>query len=333
MPHPLIRGGNLQTIFGRLFSTKFRLPPEEILKVPVHGGDHMTVFLNLPMRSHAKTPVVVLLHELGGTAHSAPIARIAHKLGQAGFRTARVNLRGSRGGRATKLYHYGSTEDLQSAMERVMERWPHAPVLLAGLGVSGTILLNFLGSDPHLNQSYPNLQQSLVVCPTIDIEESRRKLGRFSRRYLGQLFLKKIFARLQKFKGAYQEKPYELSPAGYDRLIVDLEPRFKNLEDYYQKCSPKEVVSRINIPTMLLATEDDPVNPIRTILKAPYSEAVTLKIEKSGGHLGFLAGEKTRFGDRHWLDDIFVGWAEKAGQEEQALEPFPLPVMPDSKIG
>ena len=65
---------------------------------------------------------------------------------------------------------------------------------------------------------------------------------------------------------------------------------FADAEDYWHKCSSKQFVNRIRIPTLLVNALDD---PFLTPACFPYREiaanpAVTLETPKHGGHVGFV---------------------------------------------
>lgn len=279
VPHPLVKGGNLQTLMGYFLTKQFVLPPEELLKAKFQDGVETSVLLNLPKVSTKRTPIMILLHEYGGCAEEGNISRLAKKLVQVGFRTARVNLR--------RNFHPGQIDDVKSVLESIIHRWPMATVTLSGLGLSGSLILNFLGQSPEVTRDYPQLVGSLAVCPALDLEQSLRLVTPFRRRLLSRVQSRVL---------------------NYEKLLVELGEEYVNLDAYFRTCSPTYTVSHIGLPTLVLATADDPVNPVKTVMKAPYSEVVTLKIEPSGGHLGFFSKRKTRFGDHHGLGDLIVNW-------------------------
>ena len=73
---------------------------------------------------------------------------------------------------------------------------------------------------------------------------------------------------------------------------------FRDAEDYWSKCSSRQFLSAINVPTLVLSAKDD---PFLTPDCLPFAEAESnarlfLEVTETGGHLGFfhsLAGHQT----------------------------------------
>lgn len=85
---------------------------------------------------------------------------------------------------------------------------------------------------------------------------------------------------------------------------------FKNKEDYYETCSAKQYLSKINIPTVILTSEDDPFVSVEDYLDGEYSPLVALHIEKHGGHMGYLT--KKGLGHERWLDHALETYVKTA---------------------
>ncbi len=93
-PHPLLRSGHLQTIYGAMVTGA--LPPYVATQhvIPLHDGESMVVHEELNAALPEDAPVAVLVHGLGGDHRSPYMRRIAHRLSQSGLRVWRVDLRG-----------------------------------------------------------------------------------------------------------------------------------------------------------------------------------------------------------------------------------------------
>jgi predicted alpha/beta-fold hydrolase len=75
---------------------------------------------------------------------------------------------------------------------------------------------------------------------------------------------------------------------------------FLNADDYWTKCSARQFLHAITVPTLLLSAKDD---PFLTEAAFPFSEAennphLTLEVPARGGHLGFLDGQGSWIGRR-----------------------------------
>jgi predicted alpha/beta-fold hydrolase len=79
-PHPLLRGGHIQTIAGRyLLGPRVRLAscPHE---VRLEDGDGLSVLESIPSGWVPGDPAAVLIHGLAGCARSPYVRRVAARL-------------------------------------------------------------------------------------------------------------------------------------------------------------------------------------------------------------------------------------------------------------
>jgi uncharacterized protein len=85
---------------------------------------------------------------------------------------------------------------------------------------------------------------------------------------------------------------------------------FRDASDYYHRASALRVVDRIRVPTLILASEDDPFVPAD-----PFSDpavtgnpAITVRVSRHGGHCAFLGtGEDGE--DGYWAERAVVAFA------------------------
>ena len=101
------------------------LLPEETVYITFKDGDKGLIDFN-GLSSSADRPIVFLAHGLGGCSESPYKKRLAKKLTQNNFLSARFAHRGSNTNRlrSQKTYHSGSHEDLKEAINYVENRWP-----------------------------------------------------------------------------------------------------------------------------------------------------------------------------------------------------------------
>lgn len=313
-PHPLFRGGQLQTLAAFLWPQARAIRTDEYLQVEVSGDDHIELAVNHP-KGDVKG-IVYLLHGLGGDANSAYKLRLTAKLLPHGFRVVRHNHRGN--GEKVKsakgLYHSGSADDVLAGLKAVNERWPGVPMVVIGFSLSGTMLLNLLGWKPDEIEKIPEIKGAMSVCSPLDLHASAWSLARkrnkhydffFARTTLDQLIRRKYLQKsdLRKnFRKPTLRKVDEYVTAPYGG--------FKDAADYYDNCSPKNSLHNIRLPTLVLAAADDPVVPGESVRKAEPSPAVTIQMERSGGHMGFLSRELTSHNDYRWMDQFIEEWAE-----------------------
>lgn len=315
--HPLLRGGHLQTIFAFVYSAAPSLPQAETLRVQLSDGDELGVVVDHPPHAGPDTPIVYLIHGLGGCSDSAYKLRIAHKLNVLGYRVARHNHRGcgALARQAKGIYHSGSVSDVLAGLKALAERWPEAPLLAVGFSLSGTILLNLLGTRREALRELPQLKAAMAVCAPIDLTLSSAALSRPDNKVYDVYYAKILVKRLldqglidRDFARTYLQAARLRQ---IDEVVTAPFGGFRDVNDYYHRCSPRHSASFIELPTLILAAADDPIVPANSVTEAAYSPAVQLSLQSSGGHLGFISRAPTPLGDRRWLDFAVIDWVRK----------------------
>src|SRR5262245_32781094 len=124
-PHPLLRGGHLQTIAGRYLPSPRPSLRATYHEIPLGDGDRL-VALDSPPSWGRGGPAAILVHGLAGCARSPYVVRVAVRLVRMGVRVVRMNLRGAGlgFGLARGIYHSGRTEDLRAVAAWLAGRAP-----------------------------------------------------------------------------------------------------------------------------------------------------------------------------------------------------------------
>ncbi|MBN1336249.1 MAG: alpha/beta fold hydrolase [Deltaproteobacteria bacterium] len=291
--HPLrlARSPHLQTLLGNLSrGTGPDLPWTPAL-LDLEDGD----VLALRLLEGDSGRVGVLFHGLGGTAGSAYMRRAAATLARRRHAVVAVHHRGVGEGRglAIRPYHSGSTADMAAALALVRKRFPGSHLTAVGFSISANILLLLLGRDRDRHQP----DAAIAVNPPGDLDASSLRLQRGWNRIYDLRFV-----RLLRREAASRRVTLPPTPSlrDFDEVYTARAAGFTDRADYYSRCSCGAHLSAIRVPTVILATEDDPLAPASDL--GPVSEAVHLHVERRGGHMGFVG---TRAGScrlHHWLD-------------------------------
>lgn len=279
-------------------------------------GDIVFFKIDEPKHCKPSTPIVAMFHGLGGCSESDYNRRIAIKLNQIGIRAARFNHRGSHpddSNLARGIYHSGSFEDVLKSLQSLSQKWPDAPIFCIGFSISGTVLLNLLSKRDDIDKIVPNLQAAATICSPIDLDRCSKKIIRFQNFVYNRYFVSKLRRNIKKrskyFPEFMQVKiPAHISLRTFDELLTAPFGGFNDRDHYYDSCSPKQLLHRIKTQTLMLAADDDPFVEAATYHDAVLGPQTTLRIERSGGHMGFFSSQKTRFGDNRWLDEFLIDW-------------------------
>ncbi len=313
-------GGDLQTLAGYLLPSPTQLSNTKLHYVPVSDEDRLALCENLPSTQSAQG-ILLLLHGLGGHADSPYMLRIAARFLAQGWITFRLNHRGAGQGRglARRLYHAGMSEDLGPVLQRIFELRPDLPIVVSGFSLNGNMLLKYLGEGWQTPPT--NLCGAIALCPPIDLALSSHAMRRKKNRLYDLRFVGLLKRAMQERYADFSDfPPYPLSEVAtvydFDQRVTAPHHGFLSAEDYYEQCGAQQFLPKVSLPTIIIASADDPFIPKQSFLNLPRNELIKVFLTHSGGHMGFVARNKTAWGDFRWMDYAIAWWAERLVQEE-----------------
>ncbi|MCG8584906.1 MAG: alpha/beta fold hydrolase [Pirellulales bacterium] len=312
-PHGLFRGGHVQTLAAAYLTG--RTPEKDTRRHRVRLADDDVIVLHDDCPEDWQPPgrIAILMHGLAGCHQSRYMTRIAAKLSARGVRVFRMDHRGCGAGRglARLPYHAGATNDLRSVIDFVTQLAPQASLSLVGFSLSGNIVLGLLGQE---GQPLSGIRSAIAVCPPVDLHAACEAMDRrFPHRWYGRHFVQLLMRQVREKQRLradaprvyFREMPKRLRD--FDDQYTAPLSGFADVDDYYTRASSQPLLANNSIPTLLLASRDDPMVPIHSIEDASLSESTKLVIADRGGHLGFLA-KRNGEPDRHWMDWRVVDW-------------------------
>jgi predicted alpha/beta-fold hydrolase len=83
---------------------------------------------------------------------------------------------------------------------------------------------------------------------------------------------------------------------------------FDGSQDYYRKASSVHLLSRIQVPTLILTARDDPFIAVQSFEELSLPNDSELQILPRGGHLGFLGRNVT--GGVRWAECRVAEWVQ-----------------------
>lgn len=313
-PHPLIRGGHLQTILGA-----YAFRPQETYRasprlVDLPEGERLVLHDDCPAGWQPGDRAALLLHGLGGCHQSPYMVRFAAKLNAYGIRSFRMDMRGHGAGlrHAASPGHAGRSEDAAAAIDLIAQLCPGSPLAIVGISLGGNILLKYLGERGAA--AHPQVDRCLAVAPPIDLVHCSRLIQRLRSRLYDWKFVREL---LQQVRDRREHWP---SLATLDlrrppRTLWEFDERvtaplsgYASAAEYYANSSSGPLLSRIEVPTTIITAADDPLVPPDVFERASLSSSIAVHVTRSGGHIGFI-GAKGRDPDRRWLDWRVIEWA------------------------
>lgn len=294
--------GHFQTILGHLLRGSPTIQNGERIEIVLDDGDVLVGQLYLGR----KDILVTLFHGLAGDTSSGYIVRTAQLCREQGYSVLVVNHRGCGAGEtmtARKPYHAGRSEDLSSVIEFARRTFPKARIFSVGFSLSGNALLLLMAGERGTHKP----DAAIAVNAPIDMESTARNLSRGLNRIYDFVFVQKCRKLIDhKIKMGWIESRHRISVFSrvydIDARYTALQAGFVDRDEFYRKCSSKAYLHRIDRPTVMIASKDDPFVDFREYETATLSPTTSLLAKQSGGHLGYLELVPGSFKCRHGLE-------------------------------
>ena len=294
---------HLQTIWPVLCRARIQLETRrERLELP--DGD----FLDIDWVGRGG-PIVIVLHGLQGSAESNYARGLLKQIEARGWRGALMHFRGCSGeaNRLPRSYHSGETTDIDWFARELRRREPETPLAGVAYSLGGNVLLKWLGESGTDNPLKAAVAVSIPFELGTAADSMASGLSRIYQWYLIRKLKKAVRAKMA--NGSF---PLSLSIADLDGLrsfrefdaaVTAPMHGFRSAHDYYERCSSRQFVDRIETPTLVLHAADDPLMRSEVIPRSEERSArVVFEVSPNGGHVGFVSGPWP-WAARYWLED------------------------------
>ncbi len=296
IPSALFPGGHLQTISSHLLKSPKISGEFAKWLVPLEDGDQLSC------RYYPGSPqeLVVFFHGLGGCVESNYMQFCGKVAIELGHSVVLVNHRGAGDGveHARGIYHSGAVTDVSEVLRFARAKVPGARLTAVGFSLSANLLLN---AAALLKKDLPD--RIVAINPPIDLHMTSKRLLHPSNFVYDQKFVRDLkTAMADKFRAGRIDKlpalPRFCRLVDFDSIVTAPTAGFRSRDEYYTQCSSFHYAERIQTPSLILTAENDPFIPAEPFRKAKYPSHVKVKIEKHGGHVGYM-GNKGR-----WLGEF-----------------------------
>jgi predicted alpha/beta-fold hydrolase len=294
-----------QTIYSSMkHPVKVNIDTMETIDLP--DGDFLNLVwssANLPENS----PLIIILHGLGGCINSSYVARFMQAFNKQGWRTVLMHFRGAgqEPNRLPRAYHSGDTSDLNYFIQLLEQREPATKKVIVGVSLGGNVLLKWLGEQGAQSQIIAGVAISVPFVLNVIANHMNTGFARFYQTHLLNN-LKEVFARKANY---LQDPPEAIKKAAechcfwtFDHQVTAPLHGFSGVHAYYRESSSRQYLKKIATPTLIIHSLDDPFMTKDVLPKEEeLSDSVTLELSKKGGHVGFISGNKPGF-PIYWLD-------------------------------
>jgi hypothetical protein len=318
----LLRNGHLQTLAGNFLPRRLTLPAPERLLVevegPVFGYGPSYVLCHChwqPEEVRAQSLAIVLIHGLEGSSSSQYMIGNAARALAAGFNVVRMNMR-SCGGTdeiCPTIYHSGRSGDVAAVIEKLIETQHLQSIALVGYSMGGNLVFKYAGEVAPAPP--PQLKALIGVSPLMDLAVSSVALHEPQNRMYEWHFLRNMIARVRRRTVLYPAI-YGTAEIGqirsmrlFDEHIVARYGGFAGADDYYASAASSRFADRLNIPTLILHSLDDPFIRMSPETRAALiaNPNVTFVETQRGGHCAFLETARNG-GDGRWAEKTLLGF-------------------------
>jgi len=310
----ILKNRQMQTLYAPLFRKQPR-PQVEAELFELSDGDFVECFWH-NQKPTDNRPIVTLFHGLAGSFNSPYIQGVMRALEKRGFDSVLMHFRGCSGkeNRLPRSYHSGDTADAKAWIDYLKEKYPNSPLHAVGYSIGGNMLLKLLGEE---REKTPLISAVSISAP-MDLDITAKAINRgFSKLYQQHLLKPLKIELLKKFEKFNMESLLKIkkerveaikSIEEFDELYTAPINGFKSAQDYYSKCSAKQFLKNIAIPTLIIHALDDPfmTEEILPSKEDKVSKSVTFKISKHGGHVGFVGG--SLFKPLYWLEETIADY-------------------------
>jgi predicted alpha/beta-fold hydrolase len=325
MPRRGLRSGHVMTVFAWARPRHFdRLPPARDRHFETEPDTRVLAHCYWqPERS--RHPLLLALHGLEGSSSAHYMRGIADKAFARGFNVILLNQRNCGGTESlcTGLYHSGLTADAKHVIDEVASTDRIDRIVVAGYSLGGNLALKLAGeygsAPPSQLRGVCAVSPIMEIGPCVDALERRANL-------IYQLnFVRALRARMRRKNLAHPGR-FDVdrlhgiwSVRKFDDVYTAPSFGFQGAEDYYYRASAMRVIDRIEVPALIITSEDDPfvpAGPFRdpAVTSNPH---ITVKVTRHGGHCGFVA-PAAGGSDGYWAEEQIVAFAAATTGEGNA---------------
>ena len=311
-PPFLFRNGHIATVYAGLFRRVNGLDQKRE-RISLPDGD----FLDLDW-SYSHKPaqkLVILLHGLEGHGQRPYITGSAKVFNQSDFDACAVNFRGCSGetNKLFRSYHSGATEDLAAVVDHVLGLDKYSGIYIKGFSLGGNMVLKYLGEGSRIPKELKAVVAVSVPCDLHDslIQLLKPKNILYARRFRRHL-VEKLWAKNKLYPDQITVKEIRSikNLKDFDDIYTSKAHGFNDALDYYRKCSCRQFLSNVQIPSLIINAKNDSFlgESCYPEKEAKENKTLFLRMPAYGGHVGFYGENNVSYTEEvavKFLEEIF----------------------------
>lgn len=319
-------GGHLQTIWSALYARPRRAQAKPLVRERWITPDGDFIDVDRQGASQANRPLMVMFHGLEGSSSSHYAQACADWAAEHDVQWAMPHFRGCSGeiNHAPRAYHSGDHEEIDWILRRLRQEHASAGgrvLVAAGVSLGGNALMRWVGEQGAAASQH--VDAVAAICSPLDLAESGQAIGHgFNRQVYTRMFLRtmkpKAMAKLRQYPGLFRREQLLAARDLYefDNIFTAPLHGFRDTRDYWSRASAKPLLTRVQVPALLVNPLNDPFVPTHSLPRTQdVSGHVTLWQPRHGGHVGFATGRWP--GHVRALPDQVGRWLLEAGTRTQ----------------
>lgn len=259
-------------------------------RITLPDGD----FLDLDWMKGDSNRLLIITHGLEGNSDKHYVKGLARVFFKRGWDVLSWNCRSCSGemNAAPKLYHHGDILDIGEVLKHVKRKNHYNRIGFAGYSMGGVINTKFIGQSGDLSQL---VEFNIAVSTPCDLKSCAQTLDDkrnfiYKNKFQKSLTKKLILKELQ-FPGIIDLKVLSSVETWreFDEKISAPFNGYKNAGELYDNATINHWLDKIQVPTMILNSIDDPLIPKHTNPHkfAENSDTIYFAYTAKGGHCGF----------------------------------------------
>ncbi|RME77470.1 MAG: alpha/beta fold hydrolase, partial [Planctomycetota bacterium] len=310
IPPRFLANPHLQTIISYYYPSSTPGFPVDYRTIPLPDGDQLSIVVTKPQDWTADKRTIFLIHGLTGSHLSPYMIRMTGWFYDRGYQVIRINLRGAGSGVGLAKYpaHAGRSEDIHQVVQYVKENLVLGKSSIMGFSMGGNIALKLAG---EWGRNHPSEVDSIfAVCPPINLFESIKSMDLPLNRLYERSFVQALVQQVEQLREYYPQMdlpnfPPNLRLMEFDEIYTAPYSGFSSVTEYYSTAQAEGYMPNISIPTLILASKDDPLVAWKPLQRFEDHPFIKIILTEKGGHLGFWKKSPPPFGYR-WMDWVLV---------------------------
>lgn len=241
------------------------------------------------------TPTLIIVHGLEGSSNSRYVLGMSAKAIKASMNVVRINLRNCGGTLhlTPTLYNAGQSNDIIAVVNELQNKDKLTNIFLVGYSLGGNIVLK--AAAELGKQALVKFKAVCAISPPIDLKACLAEMDyginkMYHLRFLMGLKLK-VLQKSKLFVNKFDVSKLKLvkNLYSFDNYFTAPDAGYASADDYYEKASSLNILDKIEVPTIIIQAQDDPIIPFKSFLSPKLNNpAIKLVHSKYGGHGGFL---------------------------------------------